>query len=249
MYRKVNLVWIPNEEVKIRLKIAVEGCCGEHGHRTYDTTRETIKATHWWAEEKQDVKEFTQACIHCIISINGNWIPRPLATVIDEKRPTEVAYMDVLYVGPAKECNLEYGLLIKDDLSSYTRLYACDNENSGVGTSALAKRTGSLGLMERLVADQSSHIIAFQTTNVTKEANIRHRFTTPYCNWFNGTIEQLCEEILPVAKSLLFEWKLSTGEWPSIIEATRKVMNQSTLKRLKELERQCTVLNGSVHRS
>lgn len=232
LYKKESSIWIPDEATNLKLRIVVEGHCGERGHRAYEATLEAIKETYWWSNIKQDVREFTQACIHCIISRNGERIPRPLATAIHGEKPNEVIHMDFLYMGPAEESNMKYLLLIKDDLSSYAWLYPCERADSDVATSALAKWMACFGSMEWLVTDQGSHFVASLMTSLTQEARIRHHFTTAYCPWSNGTIERLCKEVLRVARALLSEWRLSAGSWTSIVEAIQKIMNQSPLKRL-----------------
>lgn len=68
-------IWIPTEANDVKLRIIVEAHCGDQGHRAYDATLEIVQHTYWWTEMKCDVKEFIQACIHCIISRNGDRIP------------------------------------------------------------------------------------------------------------------------------------------------------------------------------
>lgn len=157
-----------------------------------------------------------------------------MATAIYGGRPNEVVHINILYMGPAEKSSLKFLLLIKDDISSYTWLYPCENADSDVATSGLAKWMACLGSMEWLVTDQGSHVIASLMNSLTQEARIRHHFRKAYCPCSNGTIERLCKEVSRVAKALLLEWKLSAGKWPSIIESIQKVMNQSTWKRFRK---------------
>lgn len=60
-------IWIPSEADEILVRIIVEAHCGERGQRAYKPTVDTIQRPYWWPSMKQDVKEFVQACIHCII--------------------------------------------------------------------------------------------------------------------------------------------------------------------------------------
>lgn len=65
----------------------------------------------------QEIREFTQSCIHCIIHKAGEHIPRPLPSAVHRKTPNEVAHADFLYMGPSEGTNLKYLLFIKVDLS------------------------------------------------------------------------------------------------------------------------------------
>lgn len=61
---------------------------------------------------------------------------------------------------------------------------------------------------------------------------IRHHFTTAYCPLSNGTVKSLCKEVLRIARALVFEWKLSVGEWPAITFALQNIIIQSAVERL-----------------
>lgn len=132
-------IWIPKDANSLKLRIAVAGHCGERGHRAYAATLDTIGESYWWDEMKKDVREFTQSCIHCIISRNGERIPRPLSTALHGERPNEVIHADFLYMGPPERSELKYVLVIKDDLSSYTWLWPCGSADSEAATYALSK--------------------------------------------------------------------------------------------------------------
>lgn len=56
IYRKDNCIWISDEAVNIKLGIIVEAHCVERGHTAYNATLETIEATYWWSEKKQDIR-------------------------------------------------------------------------------------------------------------------------------------------------------------------------------------------------
>lgn len=88
---------------------------------------------------KEDIRELTRACVHCIISRSGEQVRRPLSTALHDKKPNEVVHMDFLYMGPANENAIKYLLLIKDDVNSYYWLLPCSNADSEAVTSAISK--------------------------------------------------------------------------------------------------------------
>lgn len=75
----------------------------------------------------------------------------------------------------------------------------------------------------------------FKTTlmkGLTEAKHIRHRFTVSCCPWSNCKVERWCKEVLRIARALLPEWKLAVGQWPAMIDAIQKIINQSPKERL-----------------
>lgn len=79
--------WIASKGDDLKLEIVVEEHWGEQGHRAYNNKIKIIERTYWWHEIKRDVKETIQACIQCIISRNGEELPRPLTTALNGEEP------------------------------------------------------------------------------------------------------------------------------------------------------------------
>lgn len=229
---KDNTIWIPEKAKDLKLRIVVEAHCGERGHRAHASTLEVISSQYWWTGLKEDVREFTQACIHCIVSRNGERIPRPLSTALHGERPDEVVHANFLNMGPAEESNLKYILVVKADISSYTWLQPCINADSDAAVGTIEKWILCFGIMDWLVTDQGSHFKTSLMNLLTSETRIRHHFTTAYCPWANGTVERLCREVLRVTRALLSEWKLSVGQWPTIVECIQRIINQSPMEHL-----------------
>lgn len=107
MRKKGEQIWIPDEARELKLRIAVEAHCGERGHRAYEATLDIIAETYWWNDLQRDVREFTQSCIHCIVSRTGERVPLPLAEELHGSKPNEVVHADLLYMGPSEDCDLK----------------------------------------------------------------------------------------------------------------------------------------------
>lgn len=86
---------------------------------------------------KEDGQEITQACIHCIVSRNGELIPRPLSTAVHGDVPNEVVHAAFLYMGAAEESDLKYILIIKNNLRSYNWLHPCVSADSDAAVNTL----------------------------------------------------------------------------------------------------------------
>jgi hypothetical protein len=46
-----------------------------------------------------DVKVFVQNCLHCIATIPGDKVTRPLGTQLHASRPNKILLFDFLYIG------------------------------------------------------------------------------------------------------------------------------------------------------
>lgn len=113
-------IWIPASVTKLKLRIAVDADCGERGHRAFAATIYIISQNYWWTEMKQNIREFTQSCTHCIVSRNGEQVPCPLGSALHGERPNDVVNFDVPYMGPSEEGSSKSVLVKKDDISLYT---------------------------------------------------------------------------------------------------------------------------------
>lgn len=56
--------------------------------------------------------KFTKPYIHCIVSRNGERIPRPLPAVLHGEKPSVVVHANFIYREPAEKSNLKYVLII-----------------------------------------------------------------------------------------------------------------------------------------
>lgn len=100
---------------------------------------EIVNKLYWWSDLKEDLRAFTQSCIHCTVVNSGLRILRSLSVALHASKPNEVVHADFLYVGLAESCEIKYVLLSMDDISSYTWLYLCANADSDAATNVLSK--------------------------------------------------------------------------------------------------------------
>jgi hypothetical protein len=73
----------------------------------------------------KDVKVFVQNCLHCVATISGDKVPRPLGTKLHATKLNEILHFDFLYIGLSRDRKYQYLLLPKDDLSGYLWLVPC----------------------------------------------------------------------------------------------------------------------------
>jgi len=181
-------IWIPDEAAELQLKLLVIAHCGQAGHRGADSTESILKETYHWTGLKEDVIEFTKACLHCIVGKTGHKIPRPISLTLHASKPNEVIHFDFLYMGHGIE-DYKYLLVIKDDLSSYLWLSLAKEANSETAASCLANWIRTFTAMKFWVSDQGSHFKNSTMNHLSESHNIKHNFTVAYSPWVNGTVE------------------------------------------------------------
>ena len=117
-----GVFWIPSEDEDLELRFLIAAHTGLAGHRRKKTTKTILKAHFVWSNINAGVDYFCQSCIHCLATESGERIPRPLGYSIHASKPNEVLHFDFCYIGKGSG-DLTYVLILKDDLSSYVRLY------------------------------------------------------------------------------------------------------------------------------
>jgi Integrase zinc binding domain len=75
-----NALWIPERAVELQLCLCVEAHCRSARRRAYEATLGAIKEYVAWTSMEKDVKVFVQNCLHCVATIPGDKVPRPLGT-------------------------------------------------------------------------------------------------------------------------------------------------------------------------
>jgi Integrase zinc binding domain len=112
-----NALWIPKRAVELQLRLCVESHCRSAGHRAYEATLGSIKEYVAWTIMAKDVMVFAANCLHCVATIPGDKVPRPLGTQLHEIKPNEILHLDFLYIGFSRDEKYQCLLLLKDDVS------------------------------------------------------------------------------------------------------------------------------------
>ncbi len=60
----------------------------------------------------------------------------------------------------------------------------------------------------------------------------KHRFSTVYAPWSNGTVESVCKEVLRVIHAFNSETLTPEADWPSSVPAIQSIISNSRSRRL-----------------
>jgi hypothetical protein len=117
----------------------VEAHCRSADQRVYEARLGAIKEYVALTTMVKDVKVFVQNCLHCIATIPGDKVPRPLGTQINAIKPNEILHLDFLYIGLSRDGKYQFLLLLKDDLSGYLWLVPCRTADAVATVDALMR--------------------------------------------------------------------------------------------------------------
>ena len=221
-----GLVWIPATAVALQLRICIVAHCGRGGHRGYSTTLQHIEDHFYWANVKGDVEAFCRSCLHCLLTLGGRRIPRPMGHALHSDRPNEVLHFDYLYMGPSATSDV-YGLLLKDDASSFVWIEPCKAADAETTADVLLRWMASFGIATNWVSDRGSHFKNKVMSNINRAMHSQHHFTTPYCPQGNGTVETVCKEVLRACRALLSEFRMRELDWPHVYRLVQSMLNHT----------------------
>ena len=77
-----------------------------------------------WDAVDEDVNEYVQGCLVCLLSESGVKVARPFGQQIHLKGVSELLHFDFLYIGESTD-SIEYILILKDKFSGYCFLRSC----------------------------------------------------------------------------------------------------------------------------
>lgn len=226
-----GVIWIPNDDDSLKLRIIIAAHTGSCGHRAIIPTQKTIEPHFFWNKMETDIKAFINSCLHCLASAPGRVVPRPLAHALHATNPNELIHFDFCYMMPG-ESDFKYILIIKDDLSGYCWLIPSSEADSFTVAESLVQWFTSFGVSSKWVSDQGSHFKNQTIEKVKSALKAEHHFTTAYCPWANGTVEVVCRELLRATRAILSEFQYPSKSWPTVLPIVQSALNNSPSRRL-----------------
>jgi Integrase zinc binding domain len=101
--REEDALWIPERAVELQLRLCVEAYCRSAGHRAYEATLGAIKEYVAWTTMAMDVKVFVQNCLHCVATIPGDKVLRPLGMLLHATKLNKILHFDFLHIGFSRD--------------------------------------------------------------------------------------------------------------------------------------------------
>jgi hypothetical protein len=124
----------------------------------------------------KDVNVFVQNCLHCVATIPGDKVPRPLGKKLPATKPSEILQFYILYIGLSRDGKYQCLLLLKDDLSCYLWLVPCRTDDAAATVNALMRWFAVFGVVLLWISDRGSHFKNEVVQRVQKELKAKHQF-------------------------------------------------------------------------
>ena len=118
-----NSIWIPASATDLQLRLCITAHTGPAGHRGMDATYRTLRDAYYWDTLQDDVRTFVRACIHCLSTVGGGKVQRPLGPAIHGTEAKDLLQFDYIKIGESNAVD-KYVLMLRDDLSDYKWLFA-----------------------------------------------------------------------------------------------------------------------------
>jgi Integrase core domain len=145
--------------------------------------------------------------------------------------PNQLLHFDFLYIGPSiSTCT--YVLILKDDHTNYAWLRACKNADGDSAVQAILERCSAFGIVHDWCSDQGRHFVSLLMQSVARELRVKHRFTTAYAPWANGTVEVVCRSVLSALRKLCSEFSLAFTQWPMVLHIVQSLLNSTPSTKL-----------------
>ena len=159
-------------------------------------------------------------------------IQRPHSQLWHARQPNEGIHFDYLYLGKAL-AGPKYVLVLKDDLSHYCELVACDEANADVVVEALMQWASRFPMPKVWVSDQGTHFKNYIMEAVARMLKVQHQLVVTYTPWRNGTVERLNRDLLQVMRVMLREYGLALDQWEYLLPVVQANLNQTPVPSLQ----------------
>jgi phage gp16-like protein len=126
-----------------------------------------------------------------------------------------------------------YILILKDDIINFVWLRPYKAADGTSSKRTIVEWYATFRIVHEWAYDQSRHFCNTFLAAVAAELRVRHRFTTAYAPWENGTVEVVCRRVLKALRKLCSEFKPSLQEWPAVLHVVQSVLNNASSKKLR----------------
>jgi IS30 family transposase len=117
-------------------------------------------------------------------------------------------------------------------MRSYVWLRVCEVADGRSALACLVEWCSSFGVVYDWASDQGRHFVNNVMQAAARQLQFKHRFTTAYSPWENGTVEVVCRGVLNALRKLCSEISLSFTEWPSMLHIVQSIINSTPSKKL-----------------
>ncbi|GMF18154.1 unnamed protein product [Phytophthora lilii] len=149
-------VWIPTQAKELLTRILVVAHCGLNAHRGANVMERQRRQNYAIKSLAKLVNEFVTNCLLCKHIKGCTIIQRPWGEHREPAANNEVLHFDFLFMGGSYG-DTQYVLVLKDELTHYCELIACDAPTSSVTAAAILDWAKRFCLPAMWVSDNETH--------------------------------------------------------------------------------------------
>ncbi|KAF0702438.1 hypothetical protein AaE_015927 [Aphanomyces astaci] len=224
-------IWIPDDADDLFTRLCIVAHCGSMGHRGHQAMAAHMRKLFYIRELDAKLTAWMKTCLLCPHTRGGRVIQRPQQYAWHATHRNEGLHFDFLFMGEAWR-GPKYVLVLKDDLTHYCRLIACDSPTSQVAVEAIMEWSALFGVPEVWISDGGSHFKNSVMKELATRLRAQHNIVLAYCPWRNGTVERVNRDILGLMRIMLRETKLKETEWDYLLPVVQANINQTPVATL-----------------
>ncbi|OWY98346.1 hypothetical protein PHMEG_00030909, partial [Phytophthora megakarya] len=224
-------LWLSEEAEDLVRRVMIVAHCGSQGHRGLESMLLSIGAVFFVRDVSKLCRLFLARCLLCKHTKGGNIVPRPWGPTYQATRRNEMLHYDFLYMGDSAD-QTQYILVLKDGLSHFCELVACDSPTSSIAAQALLDWSKRFGAPDMLMSDTGSHFKNLLVNELCQRLQVEQHFVVAYSPWINGSVERINRDILQVVRVMLMELQLNTREWVYLLPVIQANLNHTPVSSL-----------------
>ncbi|KAF0697429.1 Aste57867_11909 [Aphanomyces stellatus] len=183
-------IWIPDKAHELLTRIIIVAHCGSLGHRGQRAMLHLIRRHFITTDLETKSSAFLKSCLLCPHIRGGKIVQRPQGDTWSAERRNEGLQFDFLYMGDAWDGS-KYVLVLKDDLTHFVKLIACDSPTSQVAVDAYMEWSALFSVPRVWISDGGSHFKNNIMTDLATRLKVKHNIVLAYCPWRNSTVKRM----------------------------------------------------------
>lgn len=177
------------------------------------------------------MRAFLDLCLVFLLSDGNARVPRLLGHQFYAEMVGELLHFDYLFIGDS-DVRHEYILILKDDFSGYCFSRSFEHSNAANVADTLLQYFTTFRPVLSWFSDRGSHFCNEVIQLLASSFMVKHKFSTAYVPWSNGTVESVCKEVIRLLRVLGTEFNVPEARWPFLVASAQSVINNSPSRRL-----------------
>lgn len=162
------------------------------GHPGVKRTSQRIRATFYWPQMQDQIKDFVRACQVCQEKRTPAGLQVPLAEVAEVSRPFEQVSLDIVGPLPTTKAGNRYVLTMIDWFSRYAEAVPMKEQTAEACARAFVEQLVLRhGAPDRVLTDQGRNFTSEMFKIICQNLGIKKLQTTAYHPQGNGMVERL----------------------------------------------------------